>query len=110
MCCQEFIGTRASKPLASRTLKGSPTEPLRLHHAVKGSATSTGFTGGLECALLSLSSIEEPLADDDLLLAIEWLGVDEPYRQSPAGGGVRQAERSAVCRVVTLCSGAEAWR
>ena len=48
--------------------------------------------------------------DDDLLLALEWLGVDDPDRQPPAVGGMRQADRNAVCGVVTLCSRAEAWR
>lgn len=54
--------------------------------------------------------MEDPLADDDLLLALEWLGVDDPDRQPPAVEGMRQADMNAVCGVVTLCSRAEAWR
>lgn len=91
-----------------RDFNGSTTESL--HHNVKGSTISKRFMGESECAFLILSSMEDPLVDDDLLLKLKWLGVDDPDRQLPAVGGMRQADRNAVCGVVTLCSRAEAWR
>jgi len=69
--------------------------------------TSCGITN-IARLILILSSMDDALDELDLLLEVAGLMLDESERHACALGGVRQADRNAVCGTVTLCSSAEA--
>jgi len=72
-------------------------------------SASCGITNIARLTLI-LSSMDDTFDEVDLLLEVAWLMLVGSERHACALGGVRQADRNAVCGMVTLCSSAEASR